>query len=84
MRTRERAAVRHRIDGVEDQIGQRIANLAFVSEDGRERRQLGAHGDHDAALLRQVAPARARQIDHLLDDGFRSICVSADWPSCGR
>ena len=30
------------------------------------RRQFALHLDDDAALLRHVAPARTRQIDHLL------------------
>jgi hypothetical protein len=65
----ERAAIGHGIDGVEDEIGQRIANLALLSEDGRERLlQFGAHGDRDSALLREVTPADARQLDHLRDD----------------
>ncbi len=30
----QRAAVRHRVDRVEDEVGQRIANIAFLREDG--------------------------------------------------
>jgi hypothetical protein len=59
----------NRVDCVENEIRQRIADLAFLSENGRERLlQLGAHGDCDPALLRQIAPPAARQLDHLRHD----------------
>ena len=82
----QRAAVRHRVDGVEDEVGQRIANLAFLPEDGGERLlQLGAHRDRDSALLRQVAPAHARQLDHLRDDRVQvDLRRAPTGRSCGR
>ena len=63
----QHAALRHRIDGIEDQVGQRLAHFALDAEDrGQARRELGLEADDDAALLRHVAPARAREVQHLL------------------
>ena len=68
VRIDERAAFGHRIHGIEDQVRQRIADVALDAHDpGQIARQVGLHLDHDAALLRHVAPARTRQIDHLAD-----------------
>ena len=41
-------------------------SLSTAMIGGQVRRQLGPQLDHDAALLRHVAPAGARQVDHLL------------------
>ena len=79
---RQRAALGHGIDGVEDEVGERVADLAFRADDRRQvRRELGPQLDHDAALLRHVAPARAREIEDLLRPaGSRSTGASV---SCG-
>ena len=67
-REREHAAFGHRVDGVEDQIGERFADLALDAHDRRAgRRQLGLELDDDAALLRHVAPARAGEVEDLPD-----------------
>src|SRR5690606_18837179 len=59
---RHRPALGHRVDGVENKIGERLAELAFNAFDGEWfGRELGAHLDHLAALLWHVAPARLRQ-----------------------
>ena len=64
---RQRAAVGHRVDGVEDQVGQRLAHLAFDAQDrGRSAARSVRSSIDDAALLRHVAPARAGELDHLL------------------
>ena len=43
-------------------------SLSCAEDGGQRLLQLGAHRDRDAALLRQVAPADARQLDDLRDD----------------
>ena len=59
----------HGVDGIEHEIHQRIANLALDRGHERQvRRELGAHVDGGAALLRHVAPARAREVDDLADE----------------
>jgi hypothetical protein len=65
---REGAALGHRIDGIEHEIGQRLADFTLRSHDDRKvARELRFQVDDDSALLRHVAPARARQLDHLTD-----------------
>ena len=62
-------ALGHGVDGVEHQVDERVANLALDRGDQRQiGRELGAHFDGGAALLRHVAPARAREIDDLADE----------------
>src|SRR5258708_6179921 len=60
-------AGRHRVDRVEHQVGERVAYLALdAHEVGQLRRQVARHLDDHAALLRNIAPTRTRQFDHLL------------------
>ena len=47
----ERAALRHGIDSVEDQIGQDLTDLRGVAEDGGQAGKLVLHPDHHATLL---------------------------------
>ena len=79
----ERAALRHGVDGVEDEIGERIADLAFRAHDLRQRPRPApcCRSIDDAALLRHVAPARARQIEDLLHDAVEVDAARAR--SCG-
>ena len=62
---RERAALGHRVGRIEDEIDQRLAQLAG---EGHDHRTLPVafdfRLDDRAALLRHVAPARARQLEH--------------------
>ena len=63
------AAGRHRVHGVENQIGQQFADFAFVASQFRQvRLQIRAHFDREAAALGDVAPARTRHADHLFDE----------------
>ena len=64
---RQRAARGHGIHGVENQIGQCLANLAFHPHDpGQPRCDFRQCPDHNAALHRLVAPTRLRQVEYLL------------------
>ncbi len=65
-RDRDRAAVGHCVDGVEDEVGQGFAELGGIARCGRQAGfKLGRGRDDDAALLRHVAPPRARQLDDM-------------------
>ena len=65
----ERAALGHGIDRVEHEVDERVAYLALHRGDRRQiGRELGAHFDRGATLLRHVAPARAREGNHLADE----------------
>ncbi len=60
------AAFGNRIHGVDDQVGQRFADLAFeAGEFADVGIQLGLHFDHDAVALRDVAPARTGHVHDL-------------------
>jgi hypothetical protein len=62
------AALGHGVHRVEDEIGQRVADLVLRAADVRQARpELRLQLDHHAASLRQVVPARAREGRHLLD-----------------
>ena len=62
------ASLRHGVHGIENEISQSVANLAFGAHDGRQLgRQLGLQVDDQAPLLGHIAPAGACQIDGLLD-----------------
>ncbi len=66
------AALRHGIDGVEDEVRERIAQFSVRHHDlCRRRRKLGVQIDHDAALLGQIAPARVREVDRLLNSSIQ-------------
>ena len=63
---RERASVRHRVHGIEDEIGESVADFALSArERGQAGRQLGFELDDGAPLLRHIAPTGARQVDDL-------------------
>ncbi len=64
---RQYAPFRHRVDRIEDQVGQCLAQFALDSHHvGEDRRQFGVQANDDAALLRHIAPAGAGQVQHLL------------------
>jgi len=46
--------------------------------------EFGSHVDGHPALLRHVAPARAREIDDLDDQLFRSTGINVSWGSRWR
>ena len=55
----------HGVHGVEDEIGEGFADFTFDSGNrGQVLLQFRAHVNHDAPLLRHVAPVRAREIQH--------------------
>ena len=59
------AAMRHGIDGIEDQVDQPFPDLARNAHDHREvMGQVGRHGDHQSPLLGHVVPASPRQFQH--------------------
>ncbi len=63
---RQCAPFRHRIHGVEDQVGKRLAQLAFRAKHLRKIRcEPPFHLDLDTALLRHVAPAGVGKVDDL-------------------
>src|SRR6185437_4367535 len=65
----ERAALGHRIDGIENEVDESLAKFAVGAPDrGKLRCQFGPHLDDDAALLGHVAPAGASQLDDLLNE----------------
>ena len=64
----ESTAIGHGIDGIENEIGEGVAQLAFRAHDLRQLLgELGAQLNDDAALLGQIAPARSREVDDLLE-----------------
>src|SRR5205807_379065 len=64
---RERAALRHGIDRVQNQVSERVADLALGSHDtGQIGCEIRLQVDDDSPLLRYVAPARAREPRDLL------------------
>ncbi len=65
---RHGAAHRHRVEGVEDQIGERVTYLALNSRHlWQIVGQLGRHLDGDALPLSQIAPSGVREGYRLLD-----------------
>ena len=65
----DRAAVGQGVHGIEQQVGERVTHLVLRAEDLRHiGSELGFDVDDDAALLRHVAPARAREIHDLEQD----------------
>ena len=67
---RQGAAARHRVDRIQHQIDQGLANLAFDAGDGRQLGgQIGTHGDDVAALARHAVPARMGEVDDLQRHG---------------
>ena len=64
---RQRAALGHGGQGVQDEPQDRIAQLEAVALDGRQRLQVLGDGDHDATPLGLVPPARGRHLHRLRD-----------------
>ena len=61
------ATIGHRIDGIKDEVGDGFAQFAGVAKNfGKLGVEIGFDLDNDAAFLRDVAPARARQVDDFL------------------
>ena len=63
----EATALGHRVDGVEDDVDQRLAELRLAATDGRDRPRVDVDLDRDAPGERLVAPAGLGEGDHLLD-----------------
>ena len=67
----KRPAFRHGVHGVEDQIGERVADLDLRAHDvGQVLGELGLELNEHSALLRLVAPAGAREVDDLVDEAI--------------
>jgi hypothetical protein len=82
---RERSPLGHGIDRVQDKVRQRLANLTSDTRDeGQVRLQIGLDVDDDTPLLGHVAPARAREIDHFLNQVVQVTGASAGCVSRGR
>ena len=67
----ERAAVGHCVSRVEDEIGKGVANLVLSTHDcGGGTHEVRLQLDDGATLLREITPARLRELEHSADDAI--------------
>src|SRR5688572_17472709 len=67
-RERDLVALRHGVDRVEDEVGERFAELRRVAQDARDLAWLDPDGDLAAGRGGLAAPARLGESDRLLDE----------------
>jgi len=65
---RELSALGHGIDGVEDQVGEHLAQLRGVAQDHRNFVAFQRHAHGDVASPRVATPSRARDLHRVAQD----------------
>ena len=73
----DRASLRHRVDGIQDEIGQRFAQLGRVAGHGRQRGRRHASVDDEPLAKRVFPPSRLGHLERVPDD--RVQVDGAEW-----